>query len=244
MRILITNDDGIKAEGLKILVEKAQKYGEVFVVAPLHEQSAKSHSICVRKGIKIEESNYFPGLKTYIVDSTPADCVRYAAYGLKEEFDVVFSGVNHGFNLGDDIMYSGTVAGASEGALVGKKAIAFSSHWQGYEGALEYFDEVMEYINTFKLLDKADILNVNFPRIVEGIALTQQGYTHYDSHFVHENGEYFQKGTPHFELEKENIDSDVSAAYNNKISITPLTINRTDLLAYKAIIQSFNDKKQ
>ena len=68
MRILITNDDGIKAEGLKILVEKAQKYGEVFVVAPLHEQSAKSHSICVRKGIKIEESNYFPGIKTYIVD--------------------------------------------------------------------------------------------------------------------------------------------------------------------------------
>ncbi len=244
MRILITNDDGIQAEGLKILVEKAKKYGDILVVAPLYEQSAKSHSICVRRGIKIAESNAFPGIKAYTVDSTPADCVRYTAYGLREDFDIVFSGINCGFNLGDDIFYSGTVAGASEGALVGKKAIAFSSHWQGYEGAIAYFDIVMEYIFSNKLLEKANVLNVNFPRKVEGIRIAKQGYTHYDSHFICDNGEYFQKGKPFFDLEKENVDGDVYAINHNYITITPLTVDRTDLIAYKEMMTINADKNK
>ena len=245
MRILITNDDGIQAEGLKILMEKAKKYGDVMVAAPLYEQSAKSHSICVRRGIKITESDCFLGIKTYVVDSTPADCIRYAAYGRHEEFDLVFSGINCGFNLGDDIFYSGTVAGASEGALVGKKAIAFSSHWQGYEGAIAYFDTVMDYIFAHKLLEQANVLNVNFPREVEGIKIAKQGYTHYDSHFVQANGEYFQKGKPHFDLEKEKLDSDVWAVNHNYIAITPLTIDRTDMAAYQEMIKKIanEDKK-
>jgi len=244
MRILITNDDGIQSEGLKILVEKAKKYGDIFVVAPLSEQSANSHSICVRRGIKIAESNIFPGVKTYTVDSTPADCVRYTAYGLREDFDIVFSGINCGFNLGDDIFYSGTVAGASEGALVGKKGIAFSSHYQGYEGVIAYFDIVMEYIFSNKLLEKTNVLNVNFPRKVEGIKVAKQGYTHYDSHFVYENGEYFQRGKPRFDLEEKNVDGDVYAINHNYIAITPLNIDRTDLIAYKEIVASVAQKNK
>jgi 5'-nucleotidase len=244
MKILITNDDGFHAEGLQLLVEKAKKYGEILVVAPLVEQSAKSHSICVRRGIKIAQSTQFSGIKSYVVDSTPADCVRYAYYGLHEDFDIVFSGINRGFNLGDDIFYSGTVAGANEGALTGKKAIAFSSDWQGYEGAITHFEAVMEYIFQHKMLEKADVLNVNFPRQVKGIKIAKQGYTHYDCRFDQENEEYFQRGKPRFDLEKEKTDSDVHAINDNYITITPLTIDRTDLLAYNEIVAAIMDKNK
>ena len=237
MKILITNDDGINAEGLKLLVEKAKKYGEILIVAPLYEQSAKSHSICIRRGIKIEENFMFPGVKAYTVDSTPADCVRYARYGLKADFDIVFSGINQGFNLGDDIMYSGTVAGASEGALVGKKAIAFSSYWGGFEGADEFFDEAMNFILKNKLLEETDLLNVNFPKDINGIKITRQGKTHFNTLFVREGDEYFQRGEPHFELEKEVLESDICSVINDKISISPLTIDRTDIKSYNKFLK-------
>ena len=126
MRILITNDDGLYAEGLKILVEKARKYGEIVVVAPKEEQSAKSHSINIKTGIECKKVNLFEGIDSYQIDSSPADCVRYAYYGLKLDFDLVFSGINKGFNVGEDIMYSGTCAAIFETESTKRNGIAFS----------------------------------------------------------------------------------------------------------------------
>ena len=103
MKILITNDDGIKAEGIKLLVELSKKYGEILVVAPSQEQSAKSHCIEIKKGINVTKVEEFEGITCYSLDSTPADCVRFATYGLKYDYDIVFSGINRGYNLGDDI---------------------------------------------------------------------------------------------------------------------------------------------
>ena len=114
MKILITNDDGIQAEGIKVLVELAKQYGQVFVVAPYSNQSATSHKININCGFKAEEYFGFKDVKAYQIDSSPADCVRFAEYYLKIPYDIVFSGINSGFNLGFDMLYSGTVAGATE----------------------------------------------------------------------------------------------------------------------------------
>lgn len=226
MRILVTNDDGITAEGIKILVNIAKKYGEVIVVAPTTEQSAKSHSIEIKQAIKIDKVNLFEGIDSYSVGSTPADCVRFAEYGLKDKFDIVFSGVNKGYNLGDDILYSGTVSAAMEAALIGKKAIAFSVKYNSFEGT-KYIDEAIKYIFENSLLEKHNLYNVNLPETLSGIRITRQGNTHFDTYFSEENGLYYQKGEPHFEKELGKKESDICAILENQISITPLTVDRT-----------------
>lgn len=227
MRILVTNDDGINAYGIKLLVDFAKKYGEVIVVAPKSEQSAKSHSIEIKKGINIEKTNTFEGIECYTVDSTPADCVRFAAYGLKDKFDIVFSGINKGYNLGDDILYSGTVAAATEAALCGRKALAFSTNYSTFVGVEKYFKMAIEYIEQNNLLEKHNLYNINFPPISKGIRMTHQGNTHFNTKFELEKNEYYQKGEPHFELEINDKESDICAILEEEISITPLTIDRT-----------------
>lgn len=227
MRILVTNDDGIDAYGIKLLVKYAKKYGEVIVVAPTSEQSAKSHSIEIRKGISVKKTNTFEGIDCYSVDSTPADCVRFAEYGLKDKYDIVFSGINNGYNLGDDILYSGTVSAAMEAILCGKKALAFSTKHNNFEGAEKYFDMAMEYIIKNKLVEKHNLYNINIPPISKGVRITHQGNTHFDTKFEFENDMYYQRGEPHFELEINDKKSDICSILENEISITPLTIDRT-----------------
>ena len=126
LKILISNDDGIYAEGISLLINEAKKYGSVMVVAPKEEQSGKSHALTLRKPMEIKKIDLYEGVESYYVDSTPADCVRYAYYGMNYDFDILLSGVNKGYNVGDDIMYSGTTAAAFEASSMGKKAIAFS----------------------------------------------------------------------------------------------------------------------
>lgn len=227
MKILITNDDGIKAEGIKLLVELSKKYGEILVVAPSQEQSAKSHCIEIKKGINVTKVEEFEEITCYSLDSTPADCVRFATYGLKYDYDIVFSGINRGYNLGDDILYSGTVGAAMEAALCNKKALAFSTKYNDFSGAVKYFDMAMEYIINNKLLEKHNLYNINIPPKVGGVRMTRQGDTHFNTKFELEKNEYYQRGEPHFELELDKKDSDICAILENEISITPLTKDRT-----------------
>ena len=110
MKILITNDDGVNAPQLVPLIRKCQKLGDVTVIVPKQEQSAKSHSIEIRNAFEIRQTELEPGITVWTVDSTPADCVRFAVSGLKLTFDLVISGINLGYNLGEDSMYSGTLS--------------------------------------------------------------------------------------------------------------------------------------
>lgn len=237
MKILVVNDDSIKAEGLKFLAEKAIKLGEVVIVAPKEEQSGRSHAINIRNGMRFSQiEDLVPGAKTYVVDSTPADCVRFATYYLQYDYDIVFSGVNDGFNLGEDIMYSGTVAGASEGALSKKQGIAFSTTHNDLSGAIKYFDMTIDYILNNKLLSKGCLYNINFPVEAKGIKLTHQGNTHFDTRFELNGMEVFPKGRPYFEKDYEKANSDVTAILNGYISITPITVNRTDYEVLKKLI--------
>jgi len=226
MKILITNDDSIQARGLWELVRLAKKYGEVKVLAPRYEQSGKSHSLNLSGGLKLER--YEAGeVEAFSLDSTPADCVRAALFGLRWDFDIVFSGINRGLNLGEDIFYSGTCAAATEAALLGKKGIAFSSSWHSFDGIISEFDRIMDFILAEGLLEKGNLYNVNAPERIEGIKLTFQGNNHYETHFILNQDFFYQKGVAHREREKA-VGSDVWAVYNNFVSITPMNYDRTD----------------
>lgn len=236
MRILITNDDGLYADGLRILVEKAKKYGEVYVVAPKVEQSAKSHAINIRTGIECEKVSLFEGVDCYAVNSSPADCVRYAFYGLKLDIDLVLSGVNKGYNLGEDIMYSGTCAAIFETESIKKNGIAFSCQKDSFDGAMKYFDEVFDFFKNNNLFKYNRIYNVNFPRISKGIRITKQGGCNFITYFESEDKlHYYQKGDPIFEKSVEKLYLDTSCVMNDYISITPLTSDRTNLEVYNKI---------
>src|SRR6186997_1876978 len=123
-RILVTNDDGVHAEGIRLLAEAVAPYGEITVVAPIQEASAIGHALTLRGPLRIDVI----GPKVFAVDGTPTDCVNLAiTHVLKGKPDLIVSGINKGWNLGDDVTYSGTVSGALEGALLGIPSIAVST---------------------------------------------------------------------------------------------------------------------
>ena len=165
MRILVVNDDGIKSEGIRRLADMAAKLGEVWVVAPKSQCSAMSQRITVRGEIEVCPASFpVPAVMAYAVSGTPADCVKVAlGYVMSEKPDIVFSGINAGYNCGYDILYSGTVGAALEALMAGIPAIAFSCEMNGIYDAV---DENILSI-TKKLLDNPpatnELWNVNFP---------------------------------------------------------------------------------
>ena len=176
MRILITNDDGYKSPILPVLASWAKKHGEVTLVAPKSEQSGKSQSIDFRNAVEIKKVDIVEGVDCYYVDSTPADCVRFAVTGLKKEYDLVISGVNCGYNLGSDINYSGTIGAIMEGARCGFRGIAVSTDFDILMESEQYFDELFQYFTEKKLFKYNNLYNVNIPhKPVRGFRITKQG---------------------------------------------------------------------
>ena len=164
MKILITNDDGINADGLVRLARVAKELGEVYVVAPMHQQSANSHSLTLSRSFEAVRVD-FPVLdvKAYAVDGTPSDCVRIGVLNIVNKPDIVLSGINYGFNLASDIQYSATCGAAFEAVFQKVKAIAFSEAANNvHEVSDHYLKDILAY-----LIDKPfmpnKIYNVNFP---------------------------------------------------------------------------------
>lgn len=230
MRVLVTNDDGYTSLGLKLLVEKiVDKYEEVIVVAPKTQKSATSHSIILRGGIEFKQvDDIISGVKTYFCDGNPADCVSFARCVLKYPYDLVISGCNNGVNLGYDVIYSGTVAGASDGLIDGKKGLAVSCAVNNFE-SLENFEDVLNFINKEKLFDKTDLINVNLVKNPKGIKLTKTGKTVYGAYYdLKEDGLYYPSMGVVNSDESNQEDSDWVAFNNGYTSVTPLTIDMTD----------------
>lgn len=227
MRILVTNDDGINSNNLKRLVLFAKSLGQVTCVAPVTEQSAKSHSLNIKKPFKYEKTkDIIEGVETYIVSSTPADCVRVAYYYLKLEFDLVLSGINNGYNLGEDILYSGTIGGASEGVLIGKKAIAFSTKKDNDDFDLS---PILKVFKDKNLLDLANLWNVNIPPKAKGVKFAVQGHTIYTgSYCEEEKGIIKSVGVLDFSKNNHAEDTDVYMISKDYTTITPLVVDRTD----------------
>ncbi len=234
-RILVTNDDGIRAEGLDVLVKWARDFGEVTVVAPKTEQSGKSHSIEIRKSYEVRRVLRFGQIETYSVDSTPADCVRIAILGLKKKFDLVVAGVNNGPNVGGDIYYSGTVAACHEAALLGVRSIAFSTMFNAFDSARRNLDNVFYEINRRKLFDYAEIVNVNFPEQGDRILFTRVGPAIYTDEFKFYPGDMVEPRLVCLfrpEVTLRNYELDTEALMSGFITVTPLLSDMSDLDAW------------
>ena len=229
MRIAITNDDGIQGEGLRRLVQWAQKLGEVWVFAPKVEQSAKSHAIEIHKPFEAIETSVTGAARAWAVDSTPADCIRFAILGMHEQFDLVISGVNRGLNIGQDIMYSGTVSAVFEAGALGARGLALSTDPESFDDAIAHLDSVWAYLTQNDLFSRCSLWNVNIPIGTTGeFRITRQGGPYYSDDFGPLPGNLYEPlGKPVWLTRNdEHLDTDAVLHYRH-ISVTPLTIDRT-----------------
>ena len=235
MRILVTNDDSISSPALVPLARWAQKFGDVTIVAPKIEQSGKSHGIDIIHPFEVKKVDLAPDIKAYSVDSTPADCVRFAVLGLKEKYDFVISGINRGYNIGRDIVYSGTVGAIFEAQNYGIPAMAISTDFTSFDSAIENLDLVSDYIKKNDLYKYSSLYNVNIPLEVKGIRITRQGGAYYSDEFIPmENDIWKQVGVFVYKYDG-NPELDTDSIMDGYISITPLTLERTDLQVYNQI---------
>ena len=237
MRILITNDDGIQSPCLLPLARWAKKFGEVTIVAPKVEQSAKSHGIEIRQAFEVKKVALDPELNAYTVDSTPADCVRFAVLGLQQEFDLVISGINRGLNLGLDIMYSGTVSAVLEADALGLPAIALSAPPKYYVDAIHDLDDVVTFFRDHKLMEQHAIYNVNIPAEHKGFRITCQGGRYYSDDFCfQENDMCLPIGKDVFE-KADTMERDTDAVLSgNFISVMPLSNSRVNMDVYRSLL--------
>ena len=238
MRILITNDDGQHASQLLNLIRWCQKLGEVTTVVPKVEQSGKSHSFEIHRDFEAKQVHLAPDVTIWAVDSTPADCVRFAVLGRKWEFDLCISGVNRGYNMGMDIMYSGTVAAAYEAVNLGIPAIALSTCPENYDRAAEELDRVWDFMQKQELLKINNIYNVNIPPQPRGFRFTRQGGPYYSDDFpCVGNDMYRPTGKPVW-VDSGDDTLDTDATLHGYITITPLTLDRTNQAVLRRLRES------
>ena len=231
-RILISNDDGIEAPGIKVLEEVARTLSDdVWVVAPESEQSAVAHSLTIRRPLRLRQV----GERRYCVDGTPTDSVLLGVRQLlvDKRPDLVLSGINRGSNLGDDVSYSGTVAAAMEGALLGIPSIALSQHIVGdtpikWDTGRHWAPEVIRRLAAEGWPPNV-LINVNFPDLaadrVGGIIVADQGKRKIGDELVERID---PRGQPYYwiggqRLEDPGVEgTDLAAVYEGKVAVTPL----------------------
>lgn len=236
MNILVTNDDGIQAQGLSTLVEYLSEIADVYVCAPDAQRSACGHGITMNTPITVNEREVKGAKAAWSISGTPADCVKLGVKRLAPNVDMVFSGINHGANLGTDAFYSGTVAGAAEGVFCGFPSVAVSicSHNpKCFDPAGQMARTVAEKV-TEHGLEKGVMLNVNIPdRMPEeilGVRVTAQGVMQYDELFeiaVSPFGQKYYWYGGNLIKKKQDPDVDVEAIRAQYISISPLQFNLT-----------------
>lgn len=233
-KILLSNDDGIYAPGLRILAEALRPDADVTIVAPDREQSAVGHAITIYDPLKVKECYNGDAFLGYAVSGTPADCVKLALSALMPTLpDIVISGINQGPNLGMDIIYSGTVSAATEGAFLGIQSIAISIHSFARDAhfatAAQVVRELLDALPSLPLPLHDLVLNVNVPNLphkeLQGWRMTYQGRTRYKEEYVqrhdpHGNAYYWVNGT--ICEEPEDLNADYCAVKNGFVSVTPL----------------------
>jgi len=237
IRILVTNDDGVHSDGIKALADALQPLGEITIVAPTQEASAIGHALTLRRPLRLEQI----AERTFAVDGTPTDCVNIAVTTvLKGMPALVVSGINKGWNLGDDVTYSGTVSGAFEGALLGVPSIAVSLQYTGQktfdfaESARAAHAVARSVLQ--KGLPARTFLNINVPKgRTKGFRVTVQAKR---NHVTTVNERTDPRGQRYFWIEEGQNDwephdrSDYQAVRDGYISVTPL---QPDMTAYAVI---------
>lgn len=239
MRILLTNDDGFDAPGIQALCAALSQLGEVFMVAPDREKSATGHCITVHCPIRVEEKSPALGAtRIWAVDGTPSDCVKLGIQALLDSPpDLVVSGINRGPNLGTDVLYSGTVSAAMEGAIEGIPSLAFSL--ATYE--LTPFDQAAELASKLVLklannLAPGTLLNINIPYpLANGpmkCTLTKLGLRKYANMFDKRQDPrgraYYWLGGEAVDYNSDDAETDIAGIKRGEVTITPLHYDLTD----------------
>jgi 5'-nucleotidase len=246
MKLLISNDDGVFAQGIRTLANTLATAGhQVSVVCPDQERSATGHGLTLHQPIRAErvDSIFHPGVQAWACSGTPADCVKLAIWALLDEKpDLVVSGINHGSNLGTDVLYSGTVSAAMEGLIEGIPSMAFSLAsfaCREFEPAAEFARSLLDHFAHYPLPNL--LLNINVPPVkaseITGVMLTRQGIRRYIDVFEKRidprgktyywlSGEVLEDVAEAPEME-ELAPTDVQAIRKNLITVTPLHYNLT-----------------
>lgn len=238
MRLLLSNDDGILAHGLECLIEAASPLGDITVVAPDREQSATSHSLSLHHPLRPVQR----GERRFQVDGTPTDCVMLAVEALMHERpDFVLSGINHGQNMGEDVLYSGTVAAAMEGLALGIPSIAISFAGGDLRADLTHLKEqvkvltpLLKHVTSLPNFPRDTLLNINLPPVpidqVRGVKLTRLGRRVYSNSLKPMEDPWGRKiywiggGSVSWSGPE---DSDFQAIRDGYVSVTPLHLDLT-----------------
>ena len=234
MRILLSNDDGYQARGLRTLAEHLAPIAEVIIVAPDRNRSGASNSLTLETPLRVERVDH----NLYYVNGTPTDCVHIAITGLLEhEPDVLVSGINHGANLGDDVIYSGTVAAAMEGRFLGLPAIAVSlvqGEHRNFDAAASIVARLVRQIIEDPL-PRDSILNVNVPDLPPGplpsLEVTRLGFRHKSEPVIKAldpKGEPIYWVGPAGSGQDAGEGTDFHAVASGRVSVTPIKVDLTD----------------
>lgn len=240
--ILVVNDDGILASGIKVLIEEMQKLGDVTVVAPESPQSGMGHAITIGKPLRIDEVSVYDGVKMYKCSGTPVDCVKLAVNKVfkGKKPDLCVSGINHGLNNSINILYSGTMSAAMEGAIEGIDSIGYS--YDDFSSVAD-FDKCRPLVRAIAQevlkngLPNGTLLNVNFPNVnrIKGIKVCRQANAKWAEEFDERkdpiNRSYYWL-TGVFQLNDHGEDTDVWALNNGFASVVPVQF---DMTAHHAI---------
>ncbi len=258
--ILITNDDGIYAEGIQRLSQCLYENNSyrLTIVAPDRERSAVGHAITMHRPLLVDEISYLhnPDLKGYSVNGTPSDCVKLAIEAiLDDKPDLVISGINRGSNLGTDVLYSGTVSAAVEGLILDIPSIAISLTGNGSSASFDYAARFVCQLFPLLLdaeLPAATLININVPTAVEkikGVMATKLGNRRYRNAFekrIDPRGRiYYWLAGELVEDDNEDVDTDTRAVREGYISVTPIHFPLTNvniLPALKNVLEKMNFK--
>ncbi|MEL6926678.1 MAG: 5'/3'-nucleotidase SurE [Bacteroidota bacterium] len=238
--ILVTNDDGIVAPGIRALVDTMREIGEVVVVAPDSPQSAKGHAITIAEPLRLKKVKVFEGIESYECSGTPVDCVKLAKHVVLKgrQVDLCVSGINHGSNASINIIYSGTMSAAMEASLEGIDSIGFSMLDYNYDVDFEPVKPFVKQLAERVLargLGKTKLINVNFPSSkrwpIKGVKVCRQADARWIENFAEAEdprGEKYYWLTGEFINDDEGEDTDVHALQNGYISVVPSSHDLTD----------------
>lgn len=238
--ILVTNDDGITAPGIKNLVAAVKDLGKIVVVAPDKPQSGMGHAITIGSPLRLHPVNDFEGIEAYQCTGTPVDCVKLAVDKvLHRKPDLCLSGINHGANHSINVIYSGTMSAAVEAAIESIPSVGFSlldySIDADFTAARKYARKIVEELLRNPPQDKHLVLNVNFPAVsedlIKGVKICRQAYAKYEEDFIERNDphgrRYFWLTGDFVNLDKGK-DTDVWALDNNYVSVVPVQFDMTN----------------
>ena len=239
-RILLTNDDGIRAEGIGAMWRALREFGETTVVAPETVQSATGHGVTLHYPLLTNKLTLDSGLSGIAVDGRPADCVKLALQAYAGDCDLVVSGINQGANVGVDVFYSGTVAAAVEAAFLGKPAIAVSLHLRddvedAFDWAAELAMRTVRKLWQNQAVSAGQVVNINIPALAAGeepaaVKVVPQCVQPWADTFEQRSdptGRHYYWNTSRFSLERGAGDTDVVGLRNKQIVVTPLQFDLT-----------------